>query len=375
MDKNRTSGLLGIMLIALLMLNLAGCSQAALTQAGQKPATQNGQTADAQRTITDMAGRSVKVPVTIKTAFSTSPVAAIMLYALCPNKMVGWNYDFQPGDKKFIAPKYQALPNLGGWYAKNTGSTEEILKIHPDVIIDMGDITKTEMSNADKIQKQLGIPVVLVQSDPISQMDKACQFLGGLLGEKARAQELADYCRQTAADVKAKASTIPKDKQVRVYYAEGPKGLQTEPDGSMHIETLNIVGGINVAQGVQRAGQAGQSPVSMEQVLSWNPDVIMAWGDSQGGYYHKILSDSGWKDIKAVQQHRVYQIPTAPFNWFDRPPSVNRIIGFKWLGNLLYPDIFNYNMVSEVKRFYGLFYHYNLTDDEAKALLAQPTGN
>lgn len=362
--------MLSFLIVGLLMFNLVGCSQSVSSPSKQNPSMAASQTADSKRTITDMAGRTVTVPSNIKTAFSTSPVGAIMLYALCPDKMVGWNYDPRPTEKKYILPKYQSLPNLGGWYAKFTGNTEEILKIHPDVIIDMGDITKTESSNADKIQQQLGIPVVLVDA-PVLKMDKACEFMGDLLGEKAKGQELADYCRNTIADVTARAAKIPADKKVKVYYAEGPNGLQSEPDGSSHIEALGIVGGLNVAKGISLGGASGQSPVSLEQVLAWNPDVIISWTEEQGGYYKGILSDPSWKPTKAVQQNRVYQLPDAPFCWMDRPPSINRIIGFKWLGNLLYPDVYNYDMVAEAKDFFQKFYHYNLSDDEAKAIMAQ----
>ncbi|WP_347488441.1 ABC transporter substrate-binding protein [Desulfoscipio sp. XC116] len=369
MHEKKISCLLGLTIIALLVLSLAGCGQTASTPADQDAAT---------RTITDMAGRSVTVPVTIKTAFSTNPIGAIALYTLCPDKMVGWNYELRPDEKKFISPEYQSLPNLGGWYAKNTGNTEELLKVKPDVLINLGAINNTEISNADKIQKQLGIPVVLIDA-PVTGMDKALEFMGDLLGEKTRAQELADYCRNTIDDVTAKAAQIPSDQRVRVYYAEGPKGLETEPDGSRHIETLQVVGGINVAEVTQQGAggmNAGQTPVSMEQVLSWNPEVILAWQENQGGFYQGIMSDPAWQPIKAVQQHRVYRIPNAPYNWFDRPPSVNRIIGFKWLGNLLYPEVFNYDMVTEVKNFYQKFYHYDLSDEQAKALLSQePAAN
>lgn len=359
-----------LLIVTLLMLNLAGCSQSATsTQTKQDSTTSTNQTADTKRTITDMGGRTVTVPSTIKTAFAISPVGSIMLYALCPDKMVGWNYAPRPLEIKYILPKYQSLPALGGWYAANKPSREEIIKIHPDIIIDMGDVNQAEISNADNIQTQLGLPVVLVDA-PVLKMDKACEFMGELLGEKAKAQELADYCRNTIADVTARAAKIPQDKCISVYYAEGAKGLQSEPDGSTHIEALNLVGGLNVAK-VPVGGKSGLSSVSQEQILAWNPDVILAWSEERGGFYKGILTDPTWKEIKAVQENRVYQVPDAPFCWFDRPPSINRIIGFKWLGNLLYPDVFNYNMVAEVKDFFAKFYHYDLSDEEAKTLLVQ----
>ena len=42
--------------------------------------------------------------------------------------------------------------------------------------------------------------------------------------------------------------------------------------------------------------------------------------------------------MRAVREKRVYLAPTAPFGWIDRPPSLNRVIGLKWLAGLFYPD-------------------------------------
>ncbi|MDQ7095669.1 ABC transporter substrate-binding protein [Desulfosporosinus sp. PR] len=326
-------------------------------------------TTGSQRTIKDRAGRIVSVPRVIKRAFATSPMGSIILYSLCPYKMVGWNNVPRFTENRYILPQCQSLPGLGGWYGRNTGNTEGILQLHPDVLIGMGDVTPAKISKADRIQQQLGIPVVLIDA-PMAKMDEACEFMGALLGERTRAHELAEYCRNTIVDVSARAARIPKEKRVKVYYAEGVKGLHTEPEGSRHIEVLSLVGGDNVAKLPLNEG-VGMSPVSLRELLLWNPEVILAWGEGQGGYYQGILTDPSWRGLRAVQQNRVYQIPSAPFNWLDRPPSINRILGVKWLGNLLYPDVFNYNMVEEVREFFIKFYHCNLSGAEARVLLAQ----
>ena len=91
--------------------------------------------------------------------------------------------------------------------------------------------------------------------------------------------------------------------------------------------------------------------------------------ESITGYYPQLLDDPKWKELKAVKEGKVYEIPCVPFNWFDRPPSVNRIIGLKWLGYTLYPDIYDYDLIQEVKEFYSLFYHFDLSDEEANDLL------
>ena len=84
--------------------------------------------------------------------------------------------------------------------------------------------------------------------------------------------------------------------------------------------------------------------VSLEQLLVWQPAVIIVCVDRQfadgTGNWTRLMSNPAWQNIAAVKNGKVYEIPSLPHNWFDRPPSVNRILGLVWLGNLLYPDRF-----------------------------------
>lgn len=353
--------------IALIAVILTACGT-------QQAKTGAGGSAAETRTVVDHAGRSVTVPAKINKVFSTSPVGMIMMYSLAPDKLVGWNYELTPENKKYILPKYRNLPNLGGWYANTSCNTEELLKIHPDVIISIATLNATTISQAESIQSQTGIPVVAVNNE-LTKMDQAFEFLGDLLGEKSRAGELAAYCRQSVSDVIEKAKQIPQEKRVRVYYAEGAAGLETDPKGSQHTQVLDLVGGVNVAD-VPMKGGMGLTTVTLEQILSWDPDVILTWtmAGNEEGVYKIVTTDPKWAKLKASKDSRVYEIPNNPFNWFDRPPSSNRIIGVKWLANLLYPDIFKYDIKAEMKDFYAKFYHYNLTDQEVEAILERAGG-
>ena len=109
----------------------------------------------------------------------------------------------------------------------------------------------------------------------------------------------------------------------------------------------------------------------MEQVLNWNPQKIIAnqGRDGNKGAYDVITTDPKWSTVEAVKNGEVYQIPNAPFNWFDRPPSINRIIGVRWLGMVLYPEAFDIDIKQETKDFYKMFYHRELTDVEVDELL------
>ena len=139
-------------------------------------------------------------------------------------------------DKKYIPKKYQSLPFLGGLQMNGKINTEELMKAKPDVIFSIGPdaIDQTSVSTADKLQQQLNIPVIVIDSN-VDKMAKAYETMGKLLGVEDRAKELADYCSNTVKEVTAATKDIPKEKRVSVYYAEGPKGLATEPTGSSHL--------------------------------------------------------------------------------------------------------------------------------------------
>jgi iron complex transport system substrate-binding protein len=85
--------------------------------------------------------------------------------------------------------------------------------------------------------------------------------------------------------------------------------------------------------------------------------------------YQEILSDSGWRNLKAVQAGRVYRIPQSPFSWIGRPPSAARILGCLWLAKVLYPDKENIDFTQDMRTFFSLFYRRQLTDQEIRSLL------
>jgi len=326
------------------------------------------------RIITDTAGRKVTVPAKIKKVYSVSPVGTIFMYTLAPDKIAGRNWETSVGEKKYTLKKYQKLPVLGGTFGKDkTMNKEEVLKVKPDLILLMGETNRTAVSNAEKIQKQLKIPVVVVGME-LTSLDQTYEFMGKLLGVEKRAGELAQYCRQTISEVKAKAAAIPANKRVKVYYAQGNEGLETDPKGSRHTEVLDLVGGINIADVEMQSGY-GRTRVSLEQIFAWNPEIIIVCHDQEyqekGVPYQLILKDANWTKLQAVKNKKVFQIPYEPFNWFDRPPSVNRIIGVKWLANLLYPNYFKYDLKQETKEFYQKFYHIKITDGDVEELLKQ----
>ena len=325
------------------------------------------------RQVTDMAGRVVELPVQIDKVYSTGQPGVVMLYTINPEKLLGWCLKFSDEAEEYIQPEYLSLPVLGLMQGgNNTANKEEIMGRRPDMILLMSTVDETQIASADKIQKVMQIPVVIADFS-LENLPKTYRFLGELLGEVERCNILAEYCQRTLDEAKQNEDRLTDEDRLGAYYAQGAKGRRTTPGLSSHSEVINLVGADNVVK--LDAVADGRLKVNMEQILAWNPEVILV-ADSMG---HSTAAagkvdfggnaKASWQLVEAVKNQKVFEIPNYPFNWLDMPPSVNRIIGIKWLGNLLYPKYFSYDIKEEIKKYYELFYRQELSEEQVDKLL------
>ena len=336
------------------------------TQSTEQDATQ--ETAET-REITDMAGRKVTVPTAenIKSVFSTGPVAAIFLYMVAPDKLLGWNYELNDVEKSIILDKYQDLSNFGMGDAVNY---EAVIAANPTIAINSGKINDAMVSDCDALSESLGIPVVAVDNE-LNNSAEAFRFMGELLGVEDHAEELAQYAEQVFTDINV-LSDIPEEKKVSVYFGNGEDSLETAPRGSQHAQILDVINAVNVAD--LELGDGSRVQISAEQLLAWDPDVIVVNGEpkadkSGSSAAEDILSNPDYASLKAVQDQKVYGTPNAPFSWVDRPAGPNRLIGMRWFSALIYPEYIKCDINEEIHKFFDLFYHVDLSDEQLENVL------
>ena len=319
--------------------------------------------AQARREIVDGAGRKVAIPARVERVYAAGPPASVLAFAVAPDKLIGWTSPFRDYERPFVAPKYADLPALGRLTGRgNTANVEVVIAARPDLIFDYGAVTPTYVSLADRVQAQTGIPYVLLDGDFDRMADSMEQF-GRIIGEEKRGADLARYARETIADIARRVATIPPARRPRVYYGRGPRGLDTGLAGSINMESIEQVGAVNVAA---ELGRGGLVQVSVEQVLHWNPEVIVTIDPN---FFASVRRDPLWREIAGVKSGRVYLAPNAPFGWIDFPPSVNRLIGLHWLCRVLYPETFSEDLRLIVRDFYARMYHQSPTEAQLDALL------
>ena len=312
--------------------------------------------------VTDGAGRSVPVPARVARVFPAGPPAAIMLYTLAPELLIGWPRPNGAAEREFLLSDIGARPEVGRITGRgNTANLEEVLALKPDLILDIGSVNATYISLADRVQEQTGIPYALLDGR-FDGIAGAYRTLGELVGRRDGAQALARYAEETLRTIAGRIAAVPKDRRPRVYYARGPRGLETGLGGSINMETIELM-----ARNVAGETRGGLANVSIEQVLLWNPDVIVTIDQD---FAANVRGDPAWAPVAALRAGRVHLSPRLPFGWVDFPPSVNRLIGLWWLAKILYPESFPEDLRPLTRDFYRLFYHVTPDDAQIARVLA-----
>ena len=322
-------------------------------------------------TFTDDCGREVEIPKTITRVAPSGSVSQMVLLTIAPEAMVGLSATPSLEQRDYIPQEMWKLPTFGQFYgSKGTMNMESLIAAQPQVIIDIGDKKSGHKSDMDKIQRQTGIPTIFIETT-LDRMPGAYRTLGQLFGKEEKGNELADYIEDTVAFAKEQAGRIPDKDRKTVYYGTGTSGLDCNADGSIQADVIDIIGAKNAVVGEDVSDKGGGTQINMEKLYVFDPDVIIV--TSEGAYDTIAGGDKAWAELSAVKSGQYYEIPGIPYCWMSGPPSVNRILGIWWLGNLVYPQQFDVDMVEKTKEFYEKFYHYALTDEQAKDFLKNST--
>ena len=149
MSKNKIILVVFVVCLSLIMSAAVDCSNNGADEAS---------TTEEPRTVifTDSAGRQVEVPAEISRIVPSGPMAQIALFALAPDMLVGLSTEWDPAAEQYIDTEYYNLPVLGQFYGKGELNLEEIAKVDPQVIIDIGEAKSTIVEDMDAITEQLG---------------------------------------------------------------------------------------------------------------------------------------------------------------------------------------------------------------------------
>ena len=356
----KTQRLLALLLALVMTLSLAACG-------AQSAPTEDENTAPETRVFTDSVGREVTVPVQIDQVAVSGPMAQIVLFALCPDKLVGISNAWDESAAQYLDTEYYNLPLLGQLYGgKGELNLETLLESGAQVVIDVGEAKGSIVEDLDALQEQTTIPFVHIDA-ALATMDETYTLLGDLLGMPDEAKALADYCRSTYDRALTIADSVEK---ANLLYITGDAGLNVIAQGAYHAEVIDLLSN-NLAVVDDPSSKGTGNEVDMEQILNWNPDVILFAPDS---IYDTVAEDAAWQGVTAIQNGAYYEVPMGPYNWMGFPPSVQRLLGMLWMAKVLYPAAADFDLYTEAAEYFKLFYHCELTREQYDALVANSLG-
>lgn len=352
--------ILALFLVLCLCLPLAACGK----KQGYDP-LEGVQT----RVVTDSAGRQVEIPADIRRVAPSGSTAQMILMPIAYDLLAGLASSPSAAQMPYFPEEVRYLPTFGQFYGSKANlNMESLIDARPQIIIDLGDKKDSIADDMDRIQKQTGIPTVFIEAN-LDDMAAAYRTLGDILNRSDMAESLARFIEKTVSMARENSAKIPENQRLSVLFGTGSTGLACNAAGSVQADVIDLVGAVNAIIPQEVSNRGGGTTVSLEEVYAVEPDVILL---STGGPYD-TLAQGEWAGLKSVQSGKYYEIPGLPYDWMSSPPSVNRVLGIWWLGNLLYPELYDYDMVQVAQEYYRLFWHYDLTAEEAEHMLSRST--
>src|SRR5215469_13756984 len=172
-------------------------------------------TCAARAAVTDATGRDLRIPGKVVRVFPAGPPAAILLYTLAPNLLLGWPRANRPEECAYMLPDICARPEVGRITGRgNTANLESVLALKPDLILDVGSTSPTFVSLAERVQQQTGIPYALLDGR-FDAIPASYRKLGELVSRQDEAEKYARYAADTLKTIIGQAAAITPSNRPR----------------------------------------------------------------------------------------------------------------------------------------------------------------
>jgi iron complex transport system substrate-binding protein len=314
-------------------------------------------------TVTDFIGRQVQVPEKVER------IACLYAYTGHVVTMLGKGSDIvavveglkrdvmmtemSPGIRNAVVPSAEGAVNI-----------EELVKVNPDLVFIRNDTAQSK-GEIEKLEKS-GIPYLVVEFRNIKEQMYSIEMIGKAIGAPEQAKKYNDYYQRCIDLVQTRVAGIPEKERVRVYHSVN-EATRTDARDTLPADWLNVAGVINVSVNENLKLLGNKYYASLEQILMWDPEVILA---NEAGVADYILTNKQWSALSAVKNKKVYQMPNGVSRW-GHPGSLETPLAILWTAKTIYPDLFtDLDMVAETKAFYKDFFRYEVSDDEVAKILS-----
>jgi iron complex transport system substrate-binding protein len=291
--------------------------------------------------------------------------AASMIAALDrgPSRLVGMHPNALTAiEGEVLGSIYPALTQVrtdivrGGQFVPNI---ETLLALRPDLVVQWANQPRDVIGAIERA----GLPVYGMRFGSQAELETWIEHFGTLVGARERAQAVVGLHRAIRAEIETRTAAMPPERRPKVLsFQRFTTGLRPSGAGSYADFTIGLAGGRNAAAALP--GTAAD--VGFEQVLAWDPDVILL-GGFDAALPQDLRRDPRWRALRAVRKGRVYKWPLGGYRW--DPPSHEAPLAWLWLHALLHPGAPLRDLRAQLREFFERVYDYRLTDAEIDHIL------
>jgi iron complex transport system substrate-binding protein len=296
------------------------------------------------RTVTDLAGRTIKVPDNVGQIIALRGALSIVCYLDLVDRVVGVEHHeavstrwvgSQGRPYRMANPQLGHLPVIG---SRNKPQPEKIIKLHPDIIF----IGSGAMRIAKQLQRQTGIPVVVLDLGDLGagrkRFFKSLQLVGEICEKEKRAKAVIGKIKECLVDFEQRTAGIPLEKRKKVYLggiqfkvAHGLLGTSRDYPPFELIHAENIVKSLPVKKKLIR----GRMSIKRETFINLAPEVIFIC-ESGLELVFRELKEPLYRELPAIRAGKVYGL--MPHYYATAPATV--LAETYYIGKTLYPDRF-----------------------------------
>lgn len=313
------------------------------------------------KTITDMCGNKVEVPISPERIACMHCVSPEKIMTLGKGNAISLMAEQSPWAYKFYPEIKNARTNKGV-------TPKQMLDMKIDFVLYTPGMTKGEQYSA------VGLKTVCTFSadkrpmnldEYMENFKSQITLFGDLLGPdaKARADKYNKYFDKKVKQILSMTSKIDKKNRPAVYYGgRGNNMLNGQGKGSVMHWNVEVSGGNYLSQVLDD----NHAKATKEQVLSWKPDIILLSGYCDS--LDIVKKNPDWTSMKAVKNGKVYRLPRGIYPWDHA--SNEGVLLMIYMAKIFHPDLFkDWDMIKEMKTFYSEIYGKNITDEDARRIL------
>jgi iron complex transport system substrate-binding protein len=237
--------------------------------------------------------------------------------------------------------KNRTLPAPGNWDFINL---ESVVALKPDLVL-----IWSHQVEAIAALEERGIPVFGIFINRQADVYREIEALGLITGKTGRARELIAYTQKELARFQGRIASMNSKNRPGIYYMWAQSNLDTSCGQSTVNDLIEQAGGRNVCFAMPHE----HTTVNLEQILSWNPDLILMWFNEKKDP-SDIIKDPQWKEVKAVRSQRVHEFPEV---FLCDLWTLKFIYAVKMTAKWVHPELFrDIDLAKEKKEMLRFFY-------------------